>query len=494
MSIVLDHEAPTAAAGAVGIPAIAAKPPISPVLVIELMRLYDAIAVACSGLAVYGLYVQPRPSDVDNRYFGSIALAAVVVACVAQWMKTYRIDAVFERWLGLRRALTSWIVGFVICLAIVFTLKISEFYSRVWAVSWFFLAVVVLAAGRYLVRAATRRWAKQGRFANRSLVVGTGEQAERLAQLLRARADPRTHILGFIEARRADDRRGEARVRNSIGDPEAMMSLIRRNLVDEVLIALPWSEEARIRDLSLLLATTPVRVRLAPDLIGFRFVDHAFTSRSGLPLLKVLDRPMSGWSSVAKWLEDQIIALAALVLLAPLMVLTAVAVKLDSPGPVFFKQRRFGFNDNVIEVWKFRTMRADVADADCELQTTRHDPRVTRVGRILRKTSIDELPQLLNVLRGDMSIVGPRPHAMATKAGGSLFHEVVDGYAARHRVKPGITGWAQVNGWRGETDTVDKIRRRVEYDLYYIDNWSVWFDLYILLKTAVVIFQTDKAY
>ncbi len=188
--------------------------------------------------------------------------------------------------------------------------------------------------------------------------------------------------------------------------------------------------------------------------------------------------------------------LAALILLfiGPLMLLIALAIKLDSRGPVVFKQRRQGFNNELFEVWKFRTMYASVADADCEVQTTKDDPRVTPVGWFLRKLSLDELPQLINVLRGDMSLVGPRPHAVATKAEGRPFSEVVDRYASRHRVKPGITGWAQVNGWRGETDTIEKIKKRVEYDLYYIDNWSVWLDLLILLKTIFVLIRNENAY
>jgi exopolysaccharide biosynthesis polyprenyl glycosylphosphotransferase len=211
-------------------------------------------------------------------------------------------------------------------------------------------------------------------------------------------------------------------------------------------------------------------------------------------MLTLFDRPISGWSAVIKLIEDQTVALMALILLTPVMLAIACAIKIESPGPVLFRQRRFGFNDHLIEVWKFRTMRAEYTDADAKEQTTKGDPRVTRVGRFLRKWSLDELPQLFNVLRGEMSIVGPRPHAIATKAGGKLFQEVVDRYAARHRVKPGITGWAQVNGWRGETDTIRKVRTRVKFDLFYIDNWSVWFDVYIILRTFVAIFRTDSAY
>jgi len=181
-------------------------------------------------------------------------------------------------------------------------------------------------------------------------------------------------------------------------------------------------------------------------------------------------------------------------LAAPLMLAIAAIIKVDSPGPVFFKQKRYGFNNRLITVWKFRTMHWDRTDGDAEIQTTKNDPRVTRVGKFLRRTSLDEIPQLINVLLGDMSLVGPRPHAIATKAAGKLFEEVVEEYTARHRVKPGITGWAQVNGWRGETDTGEQIQQRVRHDLYYIDNWSIPFDLKILLLTAFVVLLRKNAY
>ena len=178
-------------------------------------------------------------------------------------------------------------------------------------------------------------------------------------------------------------------------------------------------------------------------------------------------------------------AALALLGLAPVMALVALAIKLDSKGPVLFRQKRYGFNNELIEVFKFRSMFVEQADANAAKLVTKDDPRVTRVGRFIRKTSLDELPQLFNVLRGELSLVGPRPHALQAKAADRLYHDVVDGYFARHKVKPGITGWAQINGWRGETDTPEKIQKRVEHDLYYIDNWSVLLDLYILLKTPV---------
>jgi exopolysaccharide biosynthesis polyprenyl glycosylphosphotransferase len=183
-----------------------------------------------------------------------------------------------------------------------------------------------------------------------------------------------------------------------------------------------------------------------------------------------------------------------LLFLAPLFLVVALAIKLDSPGPVFFRQKRYGFNNHLIGVYKFRSMRHDMRDEKAEKLVTKNDPRVTRLGAFLRKTSIDELPQLINVLLGEMSIVGPRPHALSAKAADRLYEEVVAEYAARHRVKPGITGWAQVMGWRGETDTIEKIQKRVEHDLYYIENWSLGFDLKILVLTVFALLKADNAY
>ncbi len=195
-----------------------------------------------------------------------------------------------------------------------------------------------------------------------------------------------------------------------------------------------------------------------------------------------------------KIVEDKFLAALFILFTGPLMLLIALAIKLDSRGLVFSKQARYGFDNTLINVWKFRTMYPNMADANCEVQTNKDNHRITRVGRFLRRSSLDELPQVFNVLVGDMSVVGPRPHALATNVDGTQFAEIIDKYAARHRVKPGITGWAQVNGWRGETDTIEKIRNRVEHDLYYIDNWSVWLDMLIILKTIVVLIKDENAY
>jgi exopolysaccharide biosynthesis polyprenyl glycosylphosphotransferase len=238
----------------------------------------------------------------------------------------------------------------------------------------------------------------------------------------------------------------------------------------------------------------PVDIRLSAHMSKLRFTSKAYSYVGDVPVFDMVDRPISDWNLVFKWLFDKIVAVIALIVLSPVMVATAIAIKLDSTGPVFFKQKRHGFNNELVEVFKFRSMRTDMLDANASKLVTKGDPRVTRVGRFIRKTSIDELPQFFNVLTGQLSVVGPRPHATQAKADNLLYYEAVEGYFARHKVKPGITGWAQIHGWRGETDTVDKIMQRVQHDLYYIEKWSILLDLYIVLMTPIRLLNSENAY
>ncbi|HRX37685.1 MAG TPA: exopolysaccharide biosynthesis polyprenyl glycosylphosphotransferase, partial [Aestuariivirga sp.] len=238
----------------------------------------------------------------------------------------------------------------------------------------------------------------------------------------------------------------------------------------------------------------PVDIRISGQASTLKLTPRAYTYIGKLPLLSVFDRPLKGWNQVLKDWLDRVIALAAIVALSPVMLAVALAVKLESKGPLIFRQKRYGFNNETIEVLKFRSMYANKTDHAAAKLVTRDDPRVTRVGRIIRKTSLDELPQLFNVLTGELSLVGPRPHATQAKAAEALYEKVVDGYFARHKVKPGITGWAQINGWRGETDTHEKIEQRVKYDLEYIDRWSLAFDLYILARTPLALLKSENAY
>jgi exopolysaccharide biosynthesis polyprenyl glycosylphosphotransferase len=222
-----------------------------------------------------------------------------------------------------------------------------------------------------------------------------------------------------------------------------------------------------------------------------RFRPRTYSYIGNVGFIDITDKPIADGDHVKKWLFDKIAAGLALILFAPVMAGIAILIKLDSKG--LFRQKGQGFNNELIEVYKFRSMYVDQADAEASKLVTKDDPRITRIGRFLRKTSLDELPQFFNVVKGDLSLVGPRPHALKAKAEDKLYYDVVDGYFARHRVKPGVTGWAQISGWRGETDTQEKIQRRVEHDLYYIENWSVTFDLYICLMTPFALFRGENA-
>jgi Undecaprenyl-phosphate glucose phosphotransferase len=253
--------------------------------------------------------------------------------------------------------------------------------------------------------------------------------------------------------------------------------------------------EQRLVQLLKTLWVLPVDIRLWARSSRLRFRPRAYSYVGSLPFLDLFDKPIADWDRVAKACFDRVVGGILLVLFAPLMLAVALAIKLDSPGPALFRQKRYGFNNELIEVFKFRSMYTHMTDQNAAKLTTRDDPRVTRVGRFIRKTSLDELPQLINVaIKGNLSLVGPRPHALQAKAADRLYEQVVDGYFARHRVKPGITGWAQVSGWRGETDTSEKLQHRVEHDLYYIENWSVIFDLYILALTPFRLLNTENAF
>jgi polysaccharide biosynthesis protein PslA len=235
-----------------------------------------------------------------------------------------------------------------------------------------------------------------------------------------------------------------------------------------------------------------VHIYLGSDLIGYHFPRHREQMLEGVPVLEIASAPLTGWSGLIKNIEDKVVAGALVVLLSPLLLLIALAVRLNDPsGPVLFRQKRYGFNNQEIVVYKFRTMYHDRPREEGVPQARRNDPRVTPVGRILRSTSLDELPQLFNVLQGNMSMVGPRPHAVVHN---EQYAQLIGGYHGRHKVKPGITGWAQINGFRGETDTLEKMRGRVEHDIFYIENWSLWFDLKIMLLTSLAGWTHKNAY
>jgi len=280
----------------------------------------------------------------------------------------------------------------------------------------------------------------------------------------------------------------------TLGTTDELLRLAPLRSIDEVIIALPLCAERKLKDLCRKLGVLSIDVRLSIEPLAEIFHMSCTSYICDVPLLTIVEKPFKGFRALLKWAEDIILASLLLVFCAPLMIFIAILIKIDSRGPILFKQERFGLNKEVIKVIKFRTMQVDRADASGAERTVRDDPRVTRIGRVLRPLSLDELPQLINVLRGEMSLVGPRPHAVKMKVGGHLYGDAVEQYPHRHRVKPGITGWAQVNGLRGEVDTLEKARARVAHDLYYIEHWSPWLDLKILMKTAGIVISREGAW
>jgi len=316
-------------------------------------------------------------------------------------------------------------------------------------------------------------------------VLGTGPEAVTLARRLRARSEEANVVGVFVDG---DTPVGTADV---AGNGDFLASLISAGQVDEVILALPHGSPEELRRALARFATTQVEVKIEAGLSEVGIPMQGFSPVAGIPTLTVQSRPLAGWGAPFKRAEDIVLTSLLLILLAPLLLLIAVLIKLDSRGPVIFRQERLGFDNSRVFVLKFRTMHHDPNPDPSVPQARRNDPRITRFGGFLRRSSLDELPQLFNVLRGDMSLVGPRPHATAHN---EKYARLISGFLARHRMKPGITGWAQVNGWRGETDTIEKMRGRLEHDLYYIANWSLLLDIKVLLMTIPVTLRGTNAH
>jgi polysaccharide biosynthesis protein PslA len=356
------------------------------------------------------------------------------------------------------------------------------------------ITTVMVSGGRLALIKILESTSATGALRERTYMLGTGIAAEHLAERLSVADDPRLDVLGYFDD--GLDPAPPAAIGELpwLGGINGLITLIRQGQVDTVLVATAWTETVCIDQIMRRLAGLPVSVELVPEEVPFGFPYRMVQSTTGLPILRVCEKRLSDTARLIKKLEDLVLAPLLLLCLLPLMAVIAVWIKLDSPGPVLFRQSRYGRDNKIIRVAKFRTMYVEAADEYGEKQAVRDDPRLTRAGKFLRAASLDELPQLFNVLSGDMSIVGPRPHALSTRAEGQLFEDAVATYMARHRVLPGITGWAQVNGWRGETDTLEKIHKRVEHDLYYIGNWSLAFDLAIIFRTLRVLLKGENAY
>ena len=454
------------------------------------VRLVHSVTCILPGLLILAFWQDDSGALKD--YLAVLMFFGFISILIFQAMGVYS-EAIFTNLLRLRLMLFAWTSAFFLLLFMHQTLLLFNYISDTQLFLWYATSLVLFGVERLILLMVFQRLMQKGFFLQNAIILGATENGQRLAEYLEQNQDIRSGVSGFI-----DDRIGTIPMTVAklplLGNSGDLERLIREEKVTQVLVALPWSAENRMDYIIRELRRLPVNVLLVPDMVAFRHAHNRITEVANLPMFNASDMPLSGWSPFFKRLEDMLLASIALMVLAPVMLLVAITIKLDSPGPVLFRQKRYGYNNRLIEVCKFRSMHQHQADANAEQQTTRGDSRITRVGRFIRKTSLDELPQLFNVLGGSMSMVGPRPHATATKAAGILFEEAVEEYTSRHRVKPGITGLAQINGYRGETDTLEKIEKLVAFDLEYIENWSVWFDLYILFRTVPAVLFTREVF
>jgi len=383
----------------------------------------------------------------------------------------------------------AWFIAVVLVLFFLFFTKQSADFSRIAIALWFITSFVILIGWRFVFMKILKNMREKG-FNTRSVaIIGLTSGGKRLAQEILNHPETGYRLKTIFDDRSTD--RIDASYQSWLdGSIEDGISKAKLNEFDVVYIALPITAEARIKKILFLLGDTTANVQLVPDLFIYSLMKASMSHVGDIQTISVYENPMRGATAALKRFEDVFLSLAILIVIAIPLLVIAIGVKLTSKGPVLFKQNRYGLDGQKIKVWKFRSMT--VADnGDKIVQATKNDARITPFGSFLRRTSLDELPQFFNALKGDMSVVGPRPHAVAHN---EEYRKKVDYYMLRHKVKPGITGWAQVNGWRGETDTIDKMEMRIQYDLEYIRNWSLWLDAKIVFLTIFRSFNDKNAY
>jgi len=446
-----------------------------------LMDVVLIVSMSCATGLAYALAAYHQPGDIFSFVQVGV-LAASIFGISNVFRGEYRLPNFFAVKPHARRTIQLWNVTLIGLLLLGFLTQISAQYSRAWIVLFYATTLGALVVERFLVVRITAHARAAGLVSAQNIfLIGTGAHIGAFINYY----EPWTlgiNIVGcrFITPVAASATNAERRAVLDRDLAEATAS-VRSVEPDAIFLLLPWSATATIAHCADAFLTLPVEIHLGPEQILHKFEDVELSKLGPLASLQLTRLPLTMFEVVQKRLFDMVFAAVALLALTPLLLIVAALISLDSPGPVFFVQRRFGFNQQPFRIIKFRTMRT-LDDGAVVPQAVRDDPRLTRIGRWLRRWNIDEIPQLFNVLAGDMSLVGPRPHALSHDR---EYEQRISLYARRHNVKPGITGWAQINGYRGATDTDEKMRKRVEYDLFYIDNWSLWLDLKIIARTVL---------
>ncbi len=456
-------------------------------LVDMVYRLLDATAIVV-GTAIAMRYTH----DASVQDMVVIAAVSLLVYLVAT-----EVSGLYRSWRGSRLALElscvglSWIYTAPIVLGIGLLTQFNVRISYESKLIWLIATPLAIGSFRIAFQSFLKSLRKRGLNTRQFAICGMNQLGQQLAENIQASPELGLSLAGFFDDRpssRTESKDGKEMPR--AGTLHQLVEKAKRGEIDMVFITFPMRAEKRIRDYLLKLSDTTASVYIVPDFFVFQMLHARWNQIDGLPVVSVFETPICGIEGVLKRGFDLLVATLLLVLLTLPMAVIAAMIKWTSPGPVFFRQKRYGLMGEEIRIWKFRTMRC-CDDGEEIQQATLADDRITPLGRLLRRTSLDELPQLLNVIAGSMSLVGPRPHASAHN---EQYRRLIDGYMLRHKVKPGITGLAQVNGWRGETETLEKMERRIEFDHRYIRDWSLWMDIKILFKTAAVVARQENAY
>ncbi len=466
-------------------------------LVSLLQRLLD-IGIIFGCLSLVTLLHASAISITDRGYLLAGILASGCFYMVASHLRLYRSYRSASLKEPIQLVIQAWFFSVAVLFALSFALKSTAYFSRIALTLWIILTPVCFVASRFLVREVLIRLRVNGRNTRKIVLAGSGEQAHQFSQEISNNPWMGYDLVGFY-----DDGVHKEPPLAHLGNLDSLVDLAKANQFDAIYIALPMNDSDRIRKLVKALSDCSIPVFYLPDLFTSHLMGGKITRVGNLTSVSIYNNTYDESGALLKRIEDVLLSTLILALVAPLMLLIALLVKLTSKGAVIYKQNRYGLAGEAIQVYKFRTMffddehvegKSELAgenDSQSIKQATRFDERITPLGRWLRRTSLDELPQFINVLQGGMSIVGPRPHAIVHN---EQYRKTIEGYMLRHLVKPGITGWAQINGWRGETDTHEKMEKRIAFDLDYLNNWSVGFDLKIIVLTIFKGFLNKNAY
>ena len=448
-------------------------------------RLVDIFIMLVSFLVISYLYLGSWPKN----YILAAAVTVVVFVINSELVGLYNSKNYQYLKQIFTKIIISWLCTIGLLLAIAFGIKVTALYSRFVIVIWLFSVPCMLFLYRFIYSRKCSRSVDQC-YTQKCIIIGATHAGLALANEIESTPSLGLKLFGLFDDR-TPERLFENNTHRTIsGNIDEAVALAKDRSFKHVYVALPMNAANRIKTIIDAFSDSTANVYIVPDFFTFDLIQSRWRNVGNVPTLSIHDTPFNGMSKVVKRIEDIVLSTIILILISPVLLFVALGVRMSSPGPIIFKQNRYGIDGQQIKVWKFRSMKT-LENGNVVKQATRSDPRITKFGAFIRRTSLDELPQFINVLQGRMSIVGPRPHAVAHN---EQYRQIVDKYMLRHKVKPGITGWAQVNGYRGETDTIDKMEKRIEFDLIYIRNWSLGLDIKIVFMTLTKGIFSDTAY